>query len=71
MTGTLDVLSKLSLSSTVPVTATYAVASDGRGTGTIGLSMPILVVFYMISDSEAKVLGADGNPLLLGTVNKQ
>ena len=72
--GKLDVMTSGTTYPGLSVSGTYSVDTDGRAIATItntanGGSMNI--VFYIVSTGEAKVLGTDGNPLLLGTVNQQ
>ena len=72
--GTLDVMTAGATYSGLAVTGTYAVTADGRGTATISNANKggaMKIVFYLLSTREARVLGADGAPLLSGNVSQQ
>jgi hypothetical protein len=72
--GTLDVMTAGVTYSGLAVTGTYAVSADGRGTATISNANnggPMKMVFYLLSTRDARVLGADGAPLLSGNVSQQ
>jgi hypothetical protein len=72
--GTLDVLRAGGVTYRgLAMTGTCTVSADGRGTATISNANNggAMMVFYLLSTQEARVLGTDGAPLLSGNVSQQ
>ncbi len=72
--GTLDVMTGGTTYPALSLSGTYSVGTDGRATATITNNSNggvMNVVFYLVSPQEARILGTDGNPLLVGTVKQQ